>query len=105
MTAHLSRSDQNLLAETFKFQRSFFPLNELIVCKYIRRAQEKLFQHSSKVKNIKYFIKPTSINNMFRSVDMDMSKECLLKRLGDLLSQEKNQLTDNLLRRKQQLQD
>ena len=36
---------------------------------------------------------------------MDMSKEYLLKRLGDLLSQEKNQLNEDLLRRKQQLQD
>ena len=42
---------------------------------------------------------------MLRSMDMEMSKEYLLKRLGDLLSQEKEQLTNDLLRRKEQLQD
>jgi len=55
--------------------------------------------------NISEELRKSCSNIVARSMDMEMSKEYLLKRLGDLLSQEKEQLTNDLLRRKEQLQD
>ena len=42
---------------------------------------------------------------MFRSQDQELSKEFLLKKLEELLKQERKQVTEDLKRRKEQLLD
>jgi len=55
--------------------------------------------------NISEELRRSCSNIVSRSMDREMSKEYLLKRLGDLLSQEKEQLSSDLLRRKEQLEE
>jgi len=55
--------------------------------------------------NISEELRKSCSNIVARTMDMDMSKEYLLKRLEELLTQERKQLTDDLKRRKEQLRE
>jgi len=55
--------------------------------------------------NISEDLRRSCSNIVARASEKEMSKEYLLKRLGDLLAQEKKQLNEDLLRRKQQLKE